>query len=68
MHVCFITLTIDFKLCREEIAGSLEEFCNRWCKREHVESNAFNRRKLNLFIIIDAIILFYCNNVDLFLP
>ena len=33
---------IDFKSCREEIAGALQEFCNRWCKREHVESNALN--------------------------
>ena len=34
---------IDFKSCREEIAGALQEFCNRWCKREHVESNALNK-------------------------
>ena len=26
---------IDFKSCREESAGALQEFCNRWCKREH---------------------------------
>ena len=26
---------IDFQKCREKIAGSLNEFCNRWCKREH---------------------------------
>ena len=31
---------IDFKSCHEEISGALQEFCNRWCKREHVESNA----------------------------
>ena len=37
---------IDFKSCREEIAGALQEFCNRWCKREHVESNALNSWKL----------------------
>ena len=35
-------MPIDFKTCREEIAGALQEFCNRWCKREHVESNALN--------------------------
>ena len=35
-------LPIDFKSCREEIAGALQEICNRWCKREHVESNALN--------------------------
>ena len=35
-------LPIDFKSCREEIAGALHDFCNRLCKREHVESNALN--------------------------
>ena len=44
----------DFKSCREEIAGALQEFCNRWCKREHVESNALNSCKLNSFKIIDV--------------
>ena len=23
---------IDFQKCRQKIAGSLNEFCNRWCK------------------------------------
>ena len=40
---------IDFKSCCEEIAGALQEFCNRWCKREHVESNALNSWKLFFF-------------------
>ena len=53
-------MPIDFKLCREEIAGALQEFCNRWCKREHVESNALNSWKLNIFKIIDGRISFYC--------
>ena len=35
-------MPIDFISCREEIAGALQEFCNRCCKREHVESNALN--------------------------
>ena len=48
----------DFKSCREEIAGALQEFCNRWCKREHVESNALNSWKLNIFKIIDGRISF----------
>ena len=39
-------MPIDFKSCREEIAGALQEFCNPWCKREHVESNALNSLKL----------------------
>ena len=42
-------MPIDFKSFREEIAGALQEFCNRWCKREHVESNALNSWKLNIF-------------------
>ena len=61
-------MQIDFKSCREEIAGALQEFCNRWCKREHVESNAFNSWKLNIFKIIDGRISFYCNNLDLLPP
>ena len=26
-------MPIDFKSCREEIAGALQEFCNRCCTR-----------------------------------
>ena len=55
-------MPIDYKSCREEIAGALQEFCNRWCKREHVESNALSSWKLNIFKIIDGRISFYCNN------
>ena len=61
-------MPIDFKSCREEIAGALQEFCNRWCKREHVESNALNSWKLNIFKIIDGRISFYCNNLNLLPP
>ena len=59
-------MQIDFKSCREEIAGALQEFCNRWCKREHVEFNALNIWKLNIFKIIDGRILLYCNNLDFY--
>ena len=31
-----------FKSCRKDIAGALLELCIRWCKQEHVESNALN--------------------------
>ena len=61
-------MLIDFKSCREEIAGALQEFCNRWCKREHVESNDLNSWKLNIFKIIDGRLSFYCNNLDLLPP
>ena len=52
----------------EEIAGALQEFCNRWCKREHVEYNVLNGWKLNIFNIIDGRISFYCNNLELLPP
>ena len=61
-------MPIDFKSCREEIAGDLQEFCNRWCKREHIESNALNSLKLNIFKFIDGRNSFYCNNLDLLPP
>ena len=52
-------MPIDFKSCHEEIAGALQEFCNRWCKRKHVESNALNSWKLNIFKVIHGRISFY---------
>ena len=30
---------IDFNRCMEEIASALNDFGNRWCKRESVECN-----------------------------
>ena len=30
----------DFPKCRREIAASLNDFSNRWCKRENVEPDA----------------------------
>ena len=53
--------------CRQEIAGALQEFCHRWCKRENVESSALNSWKLYIFKIIDGRISIFCNNLD-FLP
>ena len=31
---------IDFLKCRREITASLNDFINRWCKRENVEPDA----------------------------
>ena len=39
---------IDFNKCRETIASALNDYCSRWCKREHVESNALNNWKLKI--------------------
>ena len=63
-----LLLPIDFETCCEEIAGALQEFCNRWCKREHIESNALNSWKLNILKIIDGRTSFYSNHVDLLPP
>ena len=40
---------IDFKECREEIASALNDFGNRWCKREFVEPNALKEWKVSIF-------------------
>ena len=53
---------IDFRKCREKIATSLNEFCKRWCKREHVECDALKDWKLNIFKIIDRRISLYSQN------
>ena len=58
-------LHIDFQKCREKIAGSLNEYCNRWCKREHVEDDALKDWKLNIFKIIDRRISFYSHNTNM---
>ena len=56
---------IDFQKCREKIAGSLNEFRYRWCKREHVECDALKDWKLNIFKIIDRRISFYSQNTNM---
>ena len=59
---------IDFTKCREAVVKELNDYCTRLCKREHVESNALNNWKLNIFQIIDKRISFYLNNHDLLPP
>ena len=43
---------IDFKKCREEMASALNDFGNRWCKREYVEPNALKEWKVSIFKIV----------------
>ena len=38
---------IDFNRCRGEIASALNDFGNRWCKRESVECNAMKECIIN---------------------
>ena len=58
-------MQIDFQKCCEKIAGSLNEFCSRWCKREHVKCDALKDWKLNIFKIIDRRISFYSQNTNM---
>ena len=57
--------TIDFQKCREKIAASLNKYCNRWCKLEHVECDALKIWKLNIYKIIDRRISFYSQNTNM---
>ena len=59
---------IDFKKCREEIASALNDFGNRWCKREYVEANALKEWKVSIFKIVDQRIKFYSQNTNLLPP
>ena len=56
---------IDFSKCRREIAASLNDFSNRWCKQENVEPDALKEWKINIFKIIDTRISFYSRNTHL---
>ena len=40
---------IDFSKCRREIAASLNDLSNRWCKRENVKHDALKEWKINIF-------------------
>ena len=55
-------MQIDFHNCREKISASLNEFCNRCCKREHVGCDALKDWRVNIFKIIDRRISFYSLN------
>ena len=39
---------ITFPKCRREIAASLNDFSNRWCKRENAKSDALKEWKINI--------------------
>ena len=49
---------IDFPKCRREIAASLNDFSNCWCKWETVEPDALKEWKINILKIIDTPISF----------
>ena len=59
---------IDFPKCRREIAASLNDFSNHWCKWKNVEPDELKEWKINIFEIIDTRISFYSRNTHLLLP
>ena len=59
---------IDFPKCRREIAASLNDSSNRWCKRENFEPGALKEWKINIFKIIDTRVSFYSRNTHLLPP
>ena len=59
---------IDFNKCMEEIAAALNEFGNRWCKREYVEHKALKEWKLSILKLVNKRISFYSQNTNLLPP
>ena len=51
-----------------KFTASLNDFSNRWCKRENVEPDALKEWKINIFKIIDTCISFYSRNTHLLPP
>ena len=56
------------KKCREETASELNDFGNRWCKRQYVEPNALKEWKVSIFKIVDQRIKFHSQNTNLLPP
>ena len=62
------TSNIDFPICRIEIAASLNDFSNHWCKWENVEPDALKEWKINILKIIDTCMSFKSPNTHLLPP
>ena len=59
---------IDFSKGCREVTASLNDFSNRWCKRENVKPDALKEWKINIFKIIDTCISFHSRITHLLLP
>ena len=60
---------IDFEKCKEEIASTLNDFGDRWCKPEHVEPHALKAyRRVRIFKIVDKRINVHSENTNLLPP
>ena len=63
LNIDFLLILISLNVA--EIAASLNDFSNPWCKRENVEPDALKEWKINIFKIIDTRISFYSGNTNL---
>ena len=59
---------IDFLKCRRDFDASLNDFSNRWFRRENIEPDALKEWKINIFKTIDIHISFYSRNTHLLPP
>lgn len=59
---------IDFDECRNHISEALNNYSNKWCRREHAENDALSKWKKSIFDIIDTRIAFYISNNHLLPP
>ena len=50
------------------MTSTLNDFGNRWCKREGVEDNALKELKRSIFTILDKRIKFYSHITNLLFP
>ena len=60
-------LALRYTNCKLQ-ASALNDFGNRWCKRETVECYAMKELKLGIFNIVDKRIKFYSQNTNLLPP
>ena len=57
-----------FRLTLVSHVSALNDFGNRWCKREYVEPDALKEWKVSIFKIVDQRIKFYSQNTNLLPP
>ena len=61
LNIDFALLLISLNVV-ERLLLLLNDFGNRWCKRENIEPDALKEWKINIFKIIDTRISFYPRN------
>ena len=68
LYIDFSLIMISLLKCCREIAASLKDFSNRWCKRENVEPDALKEWKSHIFKIIDIRISSYSRYTHILPP